>query len=216
MLILRKCQYLKRLFLFNLRTSKFHFIKYKKNIFLESGSGSLKVSLPLPLGFNLQELQTIDSFRGVKCSLANILVLSLKFSVLQSILPSFFYYIKHFCNFSCLRISKLSFLTFVCQFCQICRKFLCPGVPDIQRLLFRQAYSAKALRSDWQFLSSLSHLSKLFIVILKILIKILFRFKILSSREFMLLIILFTIPFICESWFSLTTSSCFFPIVLKP
>ena len=185
-------------------------------MFSESGRGSLKVSLRLPLDFNLQELWAIDSFRGVKCSLANILALSLKFSFLQSILPSFFYYIKRFCNFSCLRISKLSFLTFVCQFFQICRKFLCPGVPDIQRLLLRQAYSAKALWSDSQFLSSLSHLSKLFIVILKILIKILFRFKVLSSREFMLLIILFAIPFVCESWFSLTTSSCFFPIVLRP
>ena len=79
--------------------------------------------------------------------------------------------------------------------------------------LFQQLYCAKALCSDLYFAQWLSSCSNFYLnfslPFWRFLRRISFRFKLLSFREFILLGILFSISFICESWFILTTSCCF-------
>ena len=91
------------------------------------------------------------------------------------------------------------------------------GIP-FRITLLRRPYCAKALLSDSYFvqrLSSFSYFCRGFsFVFRRFLITISFRFKISFFREFILLYILLSISFICESWFILTTNSCFFPRVL--
>ena len=83
---------------------------------------------------------------------------------------------------------------------------------------FWQPYCPKALWSDSYFaqcLWSRSHFYRSFsFSFCRFLITIYFRFKISSFKKFILLSILFSIYLICESWFILTTSSCFFRLVL--